>query len=536
MQASLLENIRRAHGRSVPLIGITTSDPSAVVHLVTETMEKHFQKMKTNGPMIQWDIMRGVLPLNDQGGEWIRDMLSGNTPPADPSSPLAAALNSKQSTDLCVNDAVKFLEILTQFPEGGIAFFHQAHRWLIGESDMIKVICQGIANLRNEFKSNNRLLILLSSEIAYPPEICSDIMAFDDPLPSEDELRAIVKKGHQPSIGGEIQEIKVSLEHENRAIGCLSGLSHFAAEQAMALAVRKNGVDTSMLREIRRSVINQTPGLKVYNGKETFDDVAGVEYMKGFMTRIFKGKRPPNLIVQIDEIEKAMAAVDSDSSGTSQDQLATLLQSMEDNNSNGLIAYGPPGCTKSFLAKSSGNTFGVDMVQLDLGGAKGSLVGQSESQIREALKVINALSGGNAYYIATSNKLKINSALMRRFTHGVVFFDLPTEEERTAIWKVQIKAYNISAQNAKKIPKAEGWSAAEIRNCCSLADQFGCTLLEASKDIIPVSVSDPESINGPRSIAYGRFKNASDGQVYSKKWDDKKVASPTGRAVTNLDD
>jgi len=51
---------------------------------------------------------------------------------------------------------------------------------------------------------------------------------------------------------------------------------------------------------------------------------------------------------------------------------------------------------KSVVAKAAGNSGGVPTIALDLGGAKGSLVGQSEQQLRTALKVISAAAGVEA--------------------------------------------------------------------------------------------------------------------------------------------
>lgn len=532
MQANLLDNLFRGVRRSVPLVGVTTSDPHAVISLATKFITDEFKQRDDVeiGPMVQWDVMRGFTPLNEAGGAWILQNSTSNDHQGE-----FAALDS-QVGSLAEGDVVKFLDLCNKLPDFSVVFFHNAHRWLVGDDNISKMACQGVSNLRNEFKANHRMLVMLAPQITYPAEVRPDIMAFDDPLPSQEELQEIVRKGHRPRTQDKVTEIKITTEQEMRIAGTLAGLSNFAAEQAIALTLTSKGADIEKLRTLRRSIINQTPGLKVYAGKESFNDVAGVDYIKTFMKRLFNGKNPPNLIVHIDEIEKAMAGVEGDTSGTSQDQLGTLLQDMEDNNSRGLIAYGPPGCTKSMLCKTAGNTFGVDTIKLDLGATKGSLVGQSENQIRDALKVINAMSGGNAYFIATSNKLSINSALMRRFTHGIVFFDLPDEKEQAEIWKVQIKAFGLEKKQSAKIPPAAGWSAAEIRNCCEIASSFNCTLLEAAAEIIPVSASDPSAISEPRAKAAGKFKSASHGGVYQPPKKDVKPSVPVGRGFTNLDD
>ena len=61
------------------------------------------------------------------------------------------------------------------------------------------------------------------------------------------------------------------------------------------------------------------------------------------------------------------------------------------------------GTAKSMVAKAAGNSAGVLTIKLDLGALKGGIVGESEANIRQALKVIQAVSGGKPFFVATSN-------------------------------------------------------------------------------------------------------------------------------------
>jgi SpoVK/Ycf46/Vps4 family AAA+-type ATPase len=228
------------------------------------------------------------------------------------------------------------------------------------------------------------------------------------------------------------------------------------------------------------------------------------------MRRVLNGKQKPKAIVFVDEIEKSLGAAGSDTSGVSQDQLGQLLSWMQDHRATGTILVGPPGAAKSAVAKAAGSEGGIPTIQLDLGGTKGSLVGQSEGQIREALKVIDAISGGETLWIATCNSLTdLPPELKRRFKLGTWFFDLPDAAERKAIWALYAKKFGHTDTQAIKELTALEWTGAEIESCCEIADSLGITLRDASEYIVPVAKQAPEAIARLRQGAEGRFLSAS---------------------------
>jgi hypothetical protein len=250
----------------------------------------------------------------------------------------------------------------------------------------------------------------------------------DEPLPTEDEIKAII----DGVVDG--TEAAVTASEKKAAIDALRGLSAFPAESSVAMNLRKSGLDVEGLWDVKKKLISATPGLRVYDGGETFTDIGGCDQIKRFMKGVIKGKDAPNVIVFLDEGEKLFAGATGsvgDSSGVAQDQLASMLSYMEDNESDGAIFYGPPGAAKSAIAKATGNEAGVPTIMFDLGGMKGSLVGKSEAQVRNAFKVITAVGGGKAFFIMTCNQIvELPPELRRRFTSGIFFFDLPTKAER----------------------------------------------------------------------------------------------------------
>jgi AAA+ superfamily predicted ATPase len=108
------------------------------------------------------------------------------------------------------------------------------------------------------------------------------------------------------------------------------------------------------------------------------------------------------------------------------------------------LRSGRRGLASRCIRKRSGRTFGAPTFALDLGATKGSLVGQSEERIRGAMKVIRAVSGDGAFFVATCNKLDaLPPELRRRFRYGLWFFDLPTVDERAPIWMINMRKFEI---------------------------------------------------------------------------------------------
>lgn len=178
------------------------------------------------------------------------------------------------------------------------------------------------------------------------------------------------------------------------------------------------------------------------------------------------------------------------------------------------------------VAKSVGNEGGIPTIALDSNAMKGSLVGESERAIREALKVISAVTNDRALWVATCNSIGIlPPELRRRFAFGTFFFDLPDAEERRAIWTHYIQTFFGKRATIPTDVPDEGWTGAEIRTCCLLAYRLKVGLVEASEYIVPVCQSARSQIEELRKMASGRFISASHKGPYRLK------KESTGRAV-----
>lgn len=486
MSSNVIKQLQSARRAGVPLVCVQTPDPAATVTAIVGQVKGTMRDPAAEPAFVAWDLIRGLVGLNAAGEQTVADC--GITPQETCFNPIAA------------------LAAAEKMPTETVVIMHSMHRLLDQPSNL-----QAVWNLRDPFKATRRMLVMLGVNFQLPPELAGDVVTIDEPLPGLGELLNVVNEQYSAAALP-----SPSVDVETRAVEALQGLSRFAAEQVTAMSLRKQGLDLSALWERKRQQIEQTPGLRVYRGGESFEDIGGVQVVKEFLRRVMTGRAKPNTVVFVDEIEKAMAGAGGDTSGVSQDQLGVLLSYMQDHNATGVIFIGPPGSAKSAVAKACGTEGGVPTIQFDLGATKGSLVGSSEQNIRAALKVVTAVSGGRSMWIATCNSINdLPPELRRRFTLGTFFFDLPSADERAAIWDIYWPRYAI-AERELSFPD-DGWTGAEIRQCCEIAWRLDCPLADAATFIVPVARSAADQIQRLRTLATGRFLSASYPGVYSSK-------------------
>ncbi len=486
---TLNDQFKAARRVSVPLVAIETADQAATIKQLMTSMKEGNQEVEV--PVVRWDLIRGLVGLN-QAGEKAVALVA-------PDADLRKATTANPA---------ECLDLANKLPAKSVLFFLNAHRYLESEA-----VSQAIWNLRDTFKGNTRTLVLLGPIFRLPVELEKDVIMFEEPLPTDGQIGEIVTKVY--AMG---KLARPADEILSKAVRASKGLAAFPVEQVTAMSLTRDGVDLTEMWERKRKMIEQTKGLAVMRTGERFEDIGGIDNAKRFGKMIFGGAEPPSCVVFVDEIEKALqGAVGSgqDTTGISQDFLGVMLRAMEDNEWTGQICVGPPGCAKSMFAKSLGNTHEVPTITMDLGAAKGSLVGESEKAIREMVKVIQSVAGKGAYWVATCNRLdSLPPELRRRFRYGLWFFDLPSREERDKIWSLNLKRYGVKPKQQAEKPDDEGWTGADIRNCCEIAWRLQCSLLAASQFITPVHRSDPEGIQKLRKIADGRFLSASHAGMY----------------------
>jgi hypothetical protein len=498
-----IKAIRRA---GVSLCAIESADPAATMRACVAALNGKSKEI----PICQHDSSRGLIGGNELGNQYAAEVA--------PDGPTLT-----QNPAAC-------LELLAKSPpKGGIVFMLGANREL-----QDAIVVQAVWNLRDTFKACGATLILLSPSFSIPPELARDVVVIAEPLPDRTELAAIVDSICQDAT------IAPPVDQERAAVlDTLTGLGAFEAEQTLALSLSKNGIDRAGLWSRKVKAVESTPGLTVYRGTETLDDYAGGDNAKRLYGATLKGALRCTCIVFIDEADKGMSAAGTDTSGTTQDQSKALLTYTQDNDILGATSLGPPGTGKSYLMKCLSGQFQMPLIMLDLGALKGSLVGQSEQNMRAALKIIHAISEGRALFVIACNRdAGLPPEFRRRFSYIMVYHDLPDKAERNGQWKLHTTRLRFQGKTLALRPdqcdqadiEDNGWTGAEIRNCALKAYAMNTTCSEASKSIVPISKSAAEMVLASRKGASGRYISASRPGLYTYS-ETTNNPTPTGRKM-----
>lgn len=465
-------------------------------------------------------LCRTVAEQDEPPALWTWDCLQGHRCLSEAS--LTGYLGSPDDT---VQAPALLLKKALELPVNSVLFF------VVPKNDMIEdaAVIQGMANLRNEFKANKRTLVILGRDTRLPSFLSDDVPVLRDPLPGPGEIKGIFKRVLAPFRDNTVYQ--TATEQIDKVADLCRGLTRFAAEEAIARNLTKNGMDLEGLSQIQREIVETATGRGlVYElGKTTFDDIGGQQSFKRFLQAMFNGPRRPRLIVRWDEIEKSVSASASgttaDNTGVSQDMLKVLLTSMEDNDWMGCILVGGPGTGKTLASVCTGNTFAVRSLVGDLGATRASRVGESEQKIRLMMDILFSIGSRDVLFLATANALDtLPAALQRRFNRGIWYFDVPNAEERAAIWEIQRSRFELPVQD---LPDHNGWVGSDIRNCCESAYTLQMPIVEAAQYITLAGRTARADIEKLRDLAENLgFLSANQPGVY------RRAKETNGRAVT----
>jgi SpoVK/Ycf46/Vps4 family AAA+-type ATPase len=335
-------------------------------------------------------------------------------------------------------------------------------------------------------------------------------------LPDREQMAEIAR-----GIATEASELPAGPEFDT-ILDAAVGLTRLEAENAFSLSLVRHGRITSeAVWELKSGMLKKSGLLELHRGREDFGSLGGLAALKSFCKR-------------------------------------ALLQPNRGHphkRPRGVLLLSPPGCGKSQFCKALGNEVGRPVLVLDVGSLLGSLVGQSEERTRQALRLIEAMapcvamidevekafagvngsgdSGvasrmfgtflswlndhtSDVFVVCTSNdisRLPPEFGRSERFD-GMFFLDLPTRQEKDAIWTIYRDRYAIDP--AVTIPEDAQWTGAEIKACCRLSALLDVPLSQAAQNVVPVAVTAAESIDRLRNWASGRCLSAQQPGIFSQ--------------------
>jgi hypothetical protein len=441
--------------------------------------------------------------------------------------------NNGQSADAGGGDplaAIRSINALASADSSAVLVLANFHRFLSSPE-----IVQALARQITVGKANRTFLVVLSPVVSVPVELEKLFVVVEHDLPSREQLEEIARG--IATQDGELPEG----DKLGTVLDAACGLTRFEAEGTYSLSLIRHGhLAADSIWDLKSQTLKKSGLLQLYRGAERFDSLGGLQGLKAFCLRSMRRQGHANPLKR----------------------------------PKGVMLLSPPGCGKSQLAKCLGNETARPTLILDIGSLMGSLVGSTEANIRQALKIIDAMSPcvvmvdevekalagvassgstdsgvtarlfgtfltwlndrtSDSYVICTCNdisKLPPEFSRSERFD-GIWFLDLPGREQKNAIWDIYLRMFELDADQAR--PKDDQWTGAEVRACSRLAALLDLPLTAAAQNVVPVAVTAAESVERLRQWASGRCLDAEGGGIY--RADGTGLASKPGRKVRRQD-
>lgn len=319
-------------------------------------------------------------------------------------------------------------------------------------------------------------VFIVNSVQIIPPELEKLVTIFDIPLPTQREIENIIK-GYACDFGLYMEE-----ETINELTVSFKGLSDFEIRQILNLAYQESGTidskDKNLILKEKEQIIKKSGLLEIVTYDSDLSDVGGLSKLKEYLqnkARIFN-----NL-------------------GDAKKYGIDLPK--------GILIVGMPGCGKSLTAKATAKLFQAPLLRLDIGKLMGKYVGESEDNLRKAIKTAEAVSpcvlwidelekafagvggmGGGSdittrlfgnfltwlqekessvYVVATSNDIsKLPPEFLRKGRFDELFLvNLPDDEERRKIFEIHLRKRNKlskAVDTIKLLKETSGFSGADI--------------------------------------------------------------------------
>ena len=475
----------------VPVLVIESFEEPRVLEMITRLA------VKRASPLYAWSITEG---LNRLG------------------------FGSRPKPDEASQDAKAVLEHIKQADEPGIYVLCDIHPYI--DQDPINI--RLLREIAMRHQTLGHTIILLSHAFALPREIKRYSSRFEISMPTEEQLMTLVREeasSWSKSQGN--RPVRSTSETFTKLVNNLKGVSLDDARQLVRGAIYDDGaIDDSDLPELNKAkfaLMNMEGVLSFEYDTAKFNEVGGLLKLKQWLA----------------------------------DRKNHFLQDDDDSLDppKGIMLLGIQGSGKSLAAKAVAGMWSLPLLRLDFGSLYNKFFGETERNLREALKLADLMSPcvlwldeiekgvstsqndsgisqrvlgtlltwmserkSRAFIVATSNDItQLPPELVRKGRLDEIFFvDLPDQVVRAEIFKIHFEKRDQDAARFDLTHLAEitdGFSGAEIEQAIvsalytvsaieeSLTPQ---QLIETIHSTHPLSVVMQEKIQGLRLWAKER--------------------------------
>jgi SpoVK/Ycf46/Vps4 family AAA+-type ATPase len=377
-------------------------------------------------------------------------------------------------------------------------------------------IIRKLKNLSRTLKTQPKNIIIVSSELNIPDSLKEFITVIEFPLPNYGEILEELNR-----LLSSLQQ-KISDETLNNIATACQGLSLERIRRVLSKVIAKygeiNDSSPNLILQEKQQIIQQTQLLEFCLTDKSITDLGGLDNFKNWL-----------------QLRK---------NAFSQDAISYGLPYPK-----GLLLVGVQGTGKSIAAKIIAYEWQQPLLRLDFGRLFASLIGQSEQRVRKMIEIAEALSpcvlwvdeidkafagaqsSGDSgttsrvlasfitwlsekttpvFVVATANNIElIPPEILRKGRFDEMFFlNLPTREEREAIFEVHLKRFRPEQVKNFQIPLfgqlSKEFSGAEIEQVIIDAMRLGFNenrefnnedVLTSIQNVVPLARTRSKEIN-----------------------------------------
>jgi SpoVK/Ycf46/Vps4 family AAA+-type ATPase len=423
------------------------------------------------------------------------------------------------------------IEVLAQIletTENGVFLLKDFHPYL-KDYRVVRLL----RDLAAKMRGRSQTLIIVSPNLTLPQDLEKEVTVVEFPLPTEAEISETLNCVIDTVKNNKNVDTELSSVLRERVVKSAQGLTQDEIESVFARSlVEKRRFDLDAILNEKKQIIRKSGLLEYYAPDSGIADVGGLDLLKEWLDKRTK--------TFTDEARDFGIPAPK-----------------------GILLLGVQGCGKSLVAKAVANHWNLPLLKLDVGRIFGSLVGQSEENIRKAISTAESVSpcvlwadelekgfagagsqsvsdsGTTArvfatfltwmsektkpvFLIATANDISaLPPEMLRKGRFDEIFFvDLPNELEREQVFAIHLgkRKRNVEDFGLKSLSKAtEGFSGAEIEQVVVGAlyvafdagrDLQQKDLLAEAKQAVPLSVMMREEIDELRTWAELRARPA----------------------------
>ena len=438
----------------------------------------------------------------------------------------------KGSAPAELRDPLKALEWIMESKDDAIVAMRDFHPFL-GDPTIVRRLRDLARHLKKTYKN----IVIVSPLLKVPPELEKEINVVHFEMPDAEDLEQILDKVVR-SVPRESETWaavdRLGVDEREAVVEAALGLTADEAENAFSKClVKARRFDIDVILAEKEQIIRKSRVLEFHRAAEQFSDIGGLDQLKEWL-------------------RKRQAAF------TRQARDFGLPES------KGILLIGVPGCGKSLTAKAVSSLWKLPLLRLDMGRVFEGLVGSSEDNARQAIRLAEAIApsilwidelekgfsgiqsstfsdaGTTArvfgtfvtwlqektspvFVISTANNIAaLPPELLRKGRFDEIFFvDLPKKPEREEIFAIHIRKRRRDPAQFdldKLAAAAEGFSGSEIEQAVisALFDAFDARqelttqgILASVEETVTLAQTMEEEINALREWAIARARLAS---------------------------